>query len=335
MTTAAPRSITYISWAPHCSRSDHTARELGGTSHMVYWEALGSHPATVWLKYLGQTVATWWILARERPRAVFVMSPSPVAVLAVYMYCAVTRKPFVIDAHSGAFRNPMWKRLQPMQFWLCRRASATIVTNDHLAELVTRHGGQPLIVPDVPVKFPPATPSVAASGFVVACVTSWGFDEPIEAILDTARRLPDVTFYMTGNPKGAPERLAGKPPNVLPTGFLSVTDYGSLLQSAHVVLALTTLEHTMLRGAYEAIYQGTPVIVSDSEVLRTAFDEGALHVNNTPESIAAAVDEMRRHHDTYRRASLRLKARKEGRWAESKAALEAALVRGGTRSHDR
>src|SRR5262245_29371383 len=30
-----PPRITYISWAPHCSRSDHTARELGGTSHMV------------------------------------------------------------------------------------------------------------------------------------------------------------------------------------------------------------------------------------------------------------------------------------------------------------
>lgn len=26
-------TIAYISWAPHCSRSDHTARELGGRSH--------------------------------------------------------------------------------------------------------------------------------------------------------------------------------------------------------------------------------------------------------------------------------------------------------------
>ena len=36
-------TITYISWAANCSRSDHTARELGGVSHMVYLGWLGSH----------------------------------------------------------------------------------------------------------------------------------------------------------------------------------------------------------------------------------------------------------------------------------------------------
>jgi glycosyltransferase involved in cell wall biosynthesis len=325
MTGERQPRISYISWAPHCSRSDHTARELGGTSHMVYWERLGSHPATVWLKYLGQTLETWRILVHERPDAVFVMSPSPIAVLAVYLYCAVTRTPFVIDAHSGAFRNPIWKRLQPMQFWLCRRSSATIVTNEHLADLVQQHGGRTVIVPDVPVQFPSASPAAPNRDFQVACVTSFGFDEPIEAILDAARQLPDVIFRMTGNPKSAPERLVDKPSNVLLTGFLSVADYGVLLQSADIVLALTTLEHTMLRGAYEAIYQGTPVIVSDSEVLRSAFDEGALHVNNTPSAIASAITDMRRHHGAYRSAAMRLKGRKERRWLESKTALQTAI----------
>jgi glycosyltransferase involved in cell wall biosynthesis len=330
MTGERQPRITYISWAPHCSRSDHTARELGGTSHMVYWERLGSHPTTVWLKYLGQTLATWRILMREAPDAAFVMSPSPIAVLAVYAYCAITRKPFVIDAHSGAFRNPMWKRLQPMQFWLCRRASATIVTNEHLADLVHRHGGRTVIVPDVPVRFVDAQATTQQHvGFRVACVTSFGFDEPIEAVFEAARQLPDVTFYMTGNPKSAPERLAGQPANVLLTGFLSVADYGLLLQSADVVLALTTLDHTMLRGAYEAIYQGTPVIVSDSEILRSAFDEGALHVNNTPTALIAAITEMRRHHDKYRSGAVKLRGRKERRWLESKAALQKAIAPSG------
>ena len=46
--------ITYISWADACSRSDHTARELGGRSHMVYLPQLGSRPATILFKYIGQ-----------------------------------------------------------------------------------------------------------------------------------------------------------------------------------------------------------------------------------------------------------------------------------------
>jgi glycosyltransferase involved in cell wall biosynthesis len=322
---AAPR-ISYISWAPHCSRSDHTARELGGTSHMVYWERLGSHPATIWLKYLGQALSTWRLLAREAPEAVFVMSPSPVAVLAVYAYCAVTRRPFVIDAHSGAFQNPKWRLLQGMQFWLCRRASATIVTNQHLSDLVTRQGGHTVIVPDVPVKFADAQPAAPSDGFVVACVTSFGHDEPIEAILQAATHLPDVTFFMTGNPARSAARLTNKPSNVRLTGFLSVEEYGALLQRADVVLALTTLDHTMLRGAYEAIYQGTPVIVSDTAVLREAFSEGAAHVDNTPSGIASAVENIRVHRDEYRRGAARLRASKEQRWSQSKTALLAALT---------
>ena len=326
MSVNALPKITYISWAPHCSRSDHTARELGGTSHMVYWDRLGSHPATVWLKYLGQTFRTWRILASEAPDAAFVMSPSPVAVMAVYAYCAAMRKPFVIDAHSGAFQNPMWRSLQGIQFWLCRRAAATIVTNEHLASLVRSRGGRAVIVPDVPVKFPGTPAHAQTDRFVVACVTSFGHDEPIESILQAAHRLPDVTFCMTGNPSRERARLADKPSNVTLTGFLSVADYGILLQSADVVLALTTLDHTMLRGAYEAIYQGTPVIVSDSDMLRAAFDEGALHVDNTPEAIVAAVSQIRADRETYREGALRLRARKEARWSESKGALLAAVT---------
>ena len=57
-------AVTYISWAPHCSRSDYTARELGGESHMVYAGWLGSNPLTVVLKYIVQTYQTWRILLR-------------------------------------------------------------------------------------------------------------------------------------------------------------------------------------------------------------------------------------------------------------------------------
>ena len=86
--------ITYISWAPHCSRSDHTARELGGTSHMVYAGWLGSHPLTVGLKYAVQAWRTWRLLFRERPEAVFVMVPPP------FGY-ATAAAAYVAHAHSS------------------------------------------------------------------------------------------------------------------------------------------------------------------------------------------------------------------------------------------
>ena len=64
------------------------------------------------------------------------------------------------------------------------------------------------------------------------------------------------------------------PPNVTLTGFLSDEAYGGLVCGADVVMTLTTRDHTMLRGAYEAIYQGTPVIVSDWPLLREALRRG-------------------------------------------------------------
>ena len=318
--------VTYISWAPYCSRSDYTARELGGTSHMVYWGWLGSHPATVWLKYIGQTLSTWKVLLGESPEVVFVMTPPPVAIAAVYAYCALKRIPFVVDAHSGVFLTKRWRSFQRFQYWFCRRAATTIVTNAYLADLVKSHGGRATVVPDVPIAFEPAAASShARDGFTVACVTSFDRDEPIAAMIEAARRVPDVRFVMTGDPPRGSALDDGVPPNLVLSGFLSSAAYGALIRDAGAVIALTTDDHTMQRAAYEAIYQGTPVIVSDTALLRQSFDEGAVHVDNSPEAIARAVVQIRSNLGEYKRRAQTLRDRKSEAWVRTKAALLEAL----------
>ena len=318
--------VAYISWAPHCSRSDHTARELGGTSHMVYWGWLGSHPTTIWLKYFGQAFSTWKVLIGERPDAVFVMTPPPVAVMAVYLYCSFTGARFVIDAHTGAFEK-RWRLFQHAQFWLCQRAAATIVSNDHLGERVRANGGRVVVVPDVPIRFDlEQFSSATASDFEVVCVTSFDRDEPIHAMVEAARRVQDTQFLMTGDASKARRIVqTALPPNLRLTGFVDTQTYGRLLRNAGVVVALTTNDHTMQRGAYEAIYQGTPVIVSDNPLLKREFDEGAIHVDNSPEAIATAVQRIRDAHAEYKDAAMRLRTRKTHRWEQTKDALLDAL----------
>jgi glycosyltransferase involved in cell wall biosynthesis len=320
------RSIVYISWAANCSRSDHTARELGGVSYMVYWESLGSHPLTVWLKYLGQALRTWRLLLRERPSAVFVMTPPVFAPLVAWTYCALWKAPLVLDAHTTAFLHPRWRYFQRLQFWLCRRAATTIVHNDHLKALVESHGGRATLVSDIPIRFERTEPFTLSSGFNVAAVCSFNPDEPIEQILEAATQLPDVQFYMTGNPKHlAPDLKRRIPPNVSLTGFLSTEAYGSLLQNADAVMSLTLRDHTMLRGAWEATYQGTPVVVSDWPVLRQAFDEGAVHVDNTGAGIARGIRKIQRDPEAYRKGARSLMMRKEARWNATREALRALL----------
>jgi glycosyltransferase involved in cell wall biosynthesis len=320
-------TITYISWAQHCSRSDHTARELGGSSHMVYLGWLGSHPITVGFKYAGQAWSTWKILTRERPAAVFVMVPPVFAGLTVWLYAVVHRIPFVLDAHTAAFLHPRWSSWQWMQRALSRRAATTIVTNDHLAAVVRRGGGRATLVPDVPVRFGSVQPLDRTAEFLVAIVCSFNYDEPVREMLEAARALPDVRFMVTGNPDHLSSELKRHvSDNVSLTGFLPDSTYAGLLTSADVVMTLTTRDHTMLRAAYEAIYQGTPVIVSDWPLLRSAFDEGAIHVDNSVSAIVEAIERMRREHEPFRAGALQLRRRKLERWSATLAELRDAVA---------
>ncbi|HUE86422.1 MAG TPA: glycosyltransferase [Vicinamibacterales bacterium] len=319
-------TITYISWAANCSRSDHTARELGGVSHMVYWPSLGSRPLTVWLKYLGQAARTWRILTAERPAAAFVMTPPLFAPLVAWAFCMTHRCSLVIDAHTAAFLDPRWRYLQWLQFWLCRRAVTTIVHNEHLKTLVERHGGHATLVSDIPARFVQVEPYPLPRGVNIAVVSSFNSDEPVANILDAARKLPDVQFHVTGDPAFLEQAHKNTlPVNVRLTGFLSTGQYASLITDADAVMTLTTRDHTMLRGAWEAVYQGTPVVISDWSILRESFDAGAVHVDNTVQGIVTGIERLRRDLPRYRAEVLQLRERKERRWADVREALRARI----------
>ena len=314
--------VTYISWAESCSRSDHTARELGGTSHMVYAARFGSHPLTIALKYAVQWLETARILRREQPDSVFVMTPPVFAAVPAFLYAWRRGKRVVLDAHTAAFLLPRWRHFQWLQRYLCRQAATTLVSNEHLGKVVEAAGGHATLVPDVPVLFPNREKFPRPERFTVAVVCSFDYDEPVAEIFGAAARLPSVQFFVTGNPrKVSAELMARKPENLTLTGFVSTELYGGLLSDADAVLVLTTFDHTMLRGAYEAIYQGTPVIISDWSILREAFPEGAVHVDNTVESIAAAVETIAARPEHFRRGALRLREQKLARWDATRRAI--------------
>lgn len=293
---------------------------------MVYLSRLGSHPATIGLKYLGQAIRTWQILIREKPDAVFVMSPPVIAGLVVFPYCALRRIPFVVDAHTGAFVDRRWRHFQRLQHWLCRKATTTIVTNTHLQDLLATHGADATILPDVPVKYPETDVAFEKGPFTLAVICSFDYDEPVDILLDAARALPDVRFLVTGDPRKIGGLGPSVPANLSLTGFLDNTEYGALIRNADVVMALTTGQHKMLRAAYEAIYQGTPIIISESPMLKQEFGRGGILINNSVESIVAAVREMQGSMARYRAEALELRAMKESRWEKNRLLLMGKLA---------
>ncbi len=283
--------VSFITWYPSCRRSDAIAKALGGVSHLIHYFTF-KRPSHAPLKYLLQARDTFRLLRKDRPNWVLVASPPVFAALVVWIYCKIFRAEYVIDAHTGIFDDTRWTWLKPLSRFLARRARTTIVTNTHLKNAVESWGAKALIIGDVPVDFPPVKPAALPPGFNVVVINTFSQDEPINEILLATKQTPEVNFHITGNPKHSRNQYVERlPTNVRLTGWLSDDDYAGLLRAADAVMCLTTHDHTMQRGAYEAMALEKPLITSNWELLRKTFYNGTIHVNANATEIAKAVNQ--------------------------------------------
>lgn len=280
-------------------------------------------------KYGYQAVATMVLLARRRPRLVFVQSPPSFAVVFVALHCLLTGARFVVDAHSAAMQAFHWTRPRALYRLLARRALATIVTNDTFARRIESWGAAALILRDIPTKFPVGDAPDLPNGFNVLVVNTFAPDEPLSEIVDAARRLPHVTFHVTGDPSRRPGVVSqlSPPDNVRLTGYLPDGDYYALMTTVDAVMCLTTRDDTMQRGACEALSIGTPIITADWPLLRDYFRDGTIHVTPRADAIEAGVLETASGIDELRRGIGRLRDAQWQEWVAASTAL-ATLIRG-------
>ena len=280
---------SFITWYPYCRRSDTIAAALGGTSHLVHYLSF-KHPLHAPLKYPMQAATTWRILSAERPDLVLVAVPPIFDALAVGRYARRHHARFVIDAHTGIFLHRRWRWLLPLTRAISRRADAVIVTGEHLAGVVSSWAAHPVIIGDVPVQIGPGRPPAAIAKDRVVVVNTFSVDEPVAALLAAAGQVPTVEFFITGDVRYAPSGLVdGRPSNARFTGFLPEEDYAGLLRAADAIVVLTDHDHTMQRGAYEAVAVEKPLVTSNWGLLRETFSRGTVHVENEPAAIAAGV----------------------------------------------
>lgn len=294
-TMAATRNHRWlaVAWAPYSRRSEMFARELDGRLACIHYLKFQS-PAYAPFKYPLQAVRTLQVLFRERPAAVHVQTPPFLCGLVVLLYCRLTGARFAFEYHTAAF-GAAWRWALPIQRFLARRAATNIVTNQHHAEVVRSWGGHAIVMYDPFLDLPRGKPFETADGFTVAFAGTFAEDEPIDAVVEAARLLPDVHFYVTGDRRRAPSTVtADLPPNVTLTGFLDPNgEYLGLLRAVDAVMVLTSRDHTLQLAACEAISVGTPVITTDWPYLRELFEQGAVFVDHTPESIRDGIDEAR------------------------------------------
>ena len=115
------------------------------------------------------------------------------------------------------------------------------------------------------------------------------------------------------------------PDNVRFTGYVPDPEYYGLMRASDAVLCLTTREHTMQRGACEALSMGVPIVTSDTDLLRTYFRMGTVHVRNDREGIRRGVERMVADHDRFSQEIRTLQQLQRDEWDSALSALVDAL----------
>lgn len=307
--------MIFVAWIGHSRRSQLIAEKFRLELHLV--QVLKRRRLLIPLRYILQTVVTIALLIREKPKLVFVQNPPIFAVLIVYLYAKLAGAKYVIDSHTGALLHPMWQWSLPLHGFLSRQAITTIVTNEHLASMIKSWGGQTTIIADIPTTFPPGKPFPTNGRFNVAVINTFSPDEPLNEILDAANSLPDVQFYITGDLVRAKKTyLKNQADNVKFTGFLPDEEYLGLLRAAQAIMVLTTDDHTMQRGACEAVWLGKPIITSDWPLLKSYFYKGTIHVDNSSQGIQEGIRRMEQQVEFLEKEVLLLQKDRRLEWEE-------------------
>jgi glycosyltransferase involved in cell wall biosynthesis len=278
-----------LAWADFQPRTVALARALGGEAAFVA-SRLGRGPATAPIRYLSAAGRTWRLLERRRPTCVVAITPPVAGPLVAALWCAVRRRPLVLDCHTDTFHSGPWAWARPLHRWLLRRSLAGLVHTDEALDLVRSWGAPGLLLPDDVPSPADAEARPPASAATVLVAGSLDENEPVAEVLAAAAQLPGVEVRLTGDASRLPAELrSGAPANVVFTGYLPYRAFLGEMLAAHAVAVFSTDPHIMNRAAFEAAGLGRPLVLSDLAGLRERFGAAALFAPNRPDAMAAAL----------------------------------------------
>lgn len=277
----------WVSWETH-RRNQTTSKALGAKLFEL------DYKASSLMRYLRATIATVFLLLKERPNLIFVQNPSMLLAVLALQFGRLSRTPVIVDGHNAGLRPFDGKKPWANQLarHIIRSAALTIVTNSGLAEYVKENGGRSAVLPDPLPNFifkPRLAPLKGKVNILFIC--TWASDEPyIEMITAAAYVDKSTCIYITGNSKGR-EAAFGKPlpENIVLTGYVAEEEYVRLLHTVDIIIDLTTRDNCLVCGAYEAIAVEKPLILSDTPAIREYFSHGVLYTNNTALDIAQQI----------------------------------------------
>jgi hypothetical protein len=274
-------------------RSQSLARELGLTREVWCPNRRGVS------RHLLATVQTVAYLVRARPTLVWYQFSFLLGtLLAVYAWLRPRAGVVLVaDLHTKALRRegPAWLAplIRTIKRWALRSCRLTLVTNPQNAEEAQqRYRVVPHVLPD-PLPDPPRHLPGDRPASDVVFVCSFAVDEPIDLIATVSRKLaPRWSVAVTGNPEdlsSADRSSLGTVGRL--TGFLSESDYWTLLATARAIVAISTEPGCLPCGAYEAIAVGRRPVVALDPVLQGVFGEAAVYSELRAAALCEAIEQ--------------------------------------------
>lgn len=279
--SASKKNIVWIAWERH-----RRTVEICDALH-IKLKILESRQKR-YIKHPLFTIATILMIIEQKPDILIIQNPSILLTLLSCLMKKIFKYKLVVDTHNAGLlpENDMVKVATKLNRFIHGLSDITIITNKYLSQYISGNADYFILPDKVPDKTDKYDRTSLAGARNVVCVCTYGDDEPYEEMIEAACGLPkDVVSYFTGNSRKLCKDIKRVSENVVFTDYLTDGDYWSLLKSADLIIDLTTRDHCLVCGAYEATAVGVPLLLSETDALRETFSRGAVFTGNTAAEI--------------------------------------------------
>ncbi len=265
------------------------------------------------------------ICLKYKPKILFVQNPSMILAAVGCLCKGFIGCKLIVDRHSNFLLTQKRRSIflimlfKILNYFTLRFADITIVTNQFVASWVRKAGGRAFILEDKLPSFKPSKVLHLKGKKNILLISSFHDDEPIEEALDAMSKFwgSDIYFYISGDYRRAKKVLSKLhvAENIIFTGFLEDKDYINLLFSVDAIMVLTTIDYCLLCGCYEAVAAEKPLITSDTQVLKSLFNQ-AVFVKPNAHSISNGIKRVVKDLDEYKSKIIELKRELKREWAK-------------------
>jgi hypothetical protein len=278
----------FIVWGREMQLSNNLGQALGADVRQVYHQKIWGIKMPAILKYLTQGLTTLFILFKNMPGVVIVQNPPIFAPLTALIYCKLTGAKLAIDSHTAAFLDDKWVKFYGLFKFTAKRAVLNSCHNYKNLEILKSWGVKPAMVMQFynpvydleklnqPMQDERINKVIEKSNMSVMMVNRFANDDDWQTVVETAKLMSEVNFFITGDFKQIKTEKEKLPDNVILTGYLNHDEFLKLMWRSKVVLAFTLRRDTVLWSIREIMALNKPFITTDSEVLKHYFSNVAL-----------------------------------------------------------